>query len=75
MSASRSRGGDDTSPLLHAAPDHRTYSRSSSPSLRYAKMRAHLNWTQPQFLEYIKLKALDSQPDANVVVGLPAFTS
>jgi len=38
----------------------------------YAKMRSHLNWSQPQFLEYIKMNALNMQKPANVKLGVDA---
>jgi predicted transcriptional regulator len=36
----------------------------------YARMRSHLNWSQGQFLEYIRMKSLNSQPGANVKLGV-----
>lgn len=37
----------------------------------YAQIRGHLNWTQPQFLEYIRQKALNGQPaQANIKVAM-----
>merc|ERR1719231_439391 len=36
----------------------------------YAKLRAHLGWTAEHFLQYIKMKALNAQPQSNVVVGV-----
>merc|ERR1719231_2128255 len=35
----------------------------------YAKLRAHLGWTAEHFLQYIKMKALNAQPQSNVVAG------
>jgi len=36
----------------------------------YAQMRSHLNWSQGQFLEYIRMKSLNSQPGTNVKLGV-----
>jgi len=36
----------------------------------YAKLRAHLGWSAEHFLQYIKMKALNAQPQSNVVVGV-----
>ena len=36
----------------------------------YAMLRLHLNWDAQHFLQYIKMKALNAQPQSNVVVGV-----
>ena len=36
----------------------------------YARLRSHLGWSAEQFLQYIKMKALNAQPQSNVVVGV-----
>jgi len=36
----------------------------------YRRLRMHLNWTQPQFLEYVKMKSLNSQPASHVKLGV-----
>lgn len=38
----------------------------------YAQLRQAMNWTAPQFLEYVRIKALNSQPTDNVLVGTSA---
>jgi len=38
----------------------------------YQKLREHLNWDSTQFLQYIKMKSLNSQDGRNVVVGVNA---
>lgn len=41
----------------------------------YSKLRKHLGWSPQQFLEFIKLKALNAQSSDNVVVGVNAVGS
>jgi len=36
----------------------------------YRRMRDHLGWSSPDFLQYIKMRALNKQPSSNVVVGV-----
>jgi len=38
----------------------------------YRKLREHLGWSSTEFLQYIKMKALNAQPQSNVVVGVDA---
>lgn len=39
-------------------------------STMYAQLRAHLGWSAEHFLQYMKMKALNAQPQSNVVVGV-----
>jgi len=40
----------------------------------YSMLRQHLNWTEPQFLDYIRMKALNNQPtQSNVKVATDAI--
>jgi len=39
----------------------------------YAKLKEHLGWSPTQFLQYIKQKALNAQPDNRVLVGVNAI--
>jgi len=41
----------------------------------YAMLRAHMNWTSTQFLQYVKMKALNAQPTSKVLVGVDSFKS
>jgi hypothetical protein len=41
----------------------------------YSQLRQHLSWTTQQFLEYVKMKALNSQSSDNVVVGVSSVGS
>jgi len=41
----------------------------------YARLRAHLSWSTTDFLQYIKMKALNAQPNNNVVVGVDPLGS
>jgi len=41
----------------------------------YQQLREHLGWTSQQFLQYIKMKSLNSQNPSNVVVGVNAIGS
>jgi len=36
----------------------------------YAAMKTHLSWTQAQFLEYVKMKSLNTQPTRNIKMGV-----
>jgi len=36
----------------------------------YAKLREHLGWGAEHFLQYMRMKALNAQPQSNVVVGV-----
>lgn len=36
----------------------------------YSQIRQHLNWTQPQFLEYIRIKSLNSQSSEHVKLAM-----
>jgi len=36
----------------------------------YARLREHLGWSADHFLQYMKMKALNAQPQRNVVVGV-----
>jgi len=42
----------------------------SARATMYARLRSHLGWSAAEFLQYIKMKALNSQPQSNVVVGV-----
>jgi regulator of protease activity HflC (stomatin/prohibitin superfamily) len=39
-------------------------------STMYKRIRDHLGWTAPQFLQYVKMKALNTQPQSKVIVGV-----
>ena len=39
----------------------------------YAKIRNHLSWDSEHFLQYIKMKSLNTQSPSNVVVGVNAI--
>jgi len=39
-------------------------------STMYKRLRDHLGWSADNFLQYVKMKALNAQPDNNVVVGV-----
>ncbi len=38
----------------------------------YAQLREHLSWGADHFLQYIKMKSINSQTPGNVVVGVNA---
>jgi len=44
----------------------------AAKAILYSSLRAHLNWTEASFVEYVKMKALNAQPPENVVVGVGA---
>lgn len=39
----------------------------------YAKLKTHLSWTNAEFLQYVKIKSLSSQPSDSMVVGVSAM--
>merc|ERR1712028_309961 len=41
-------------------------------STMYSQLKAHLGWDAENFLQYVKMKALNSQPQNNVIVGVNA---
>ena len=56
-------GARASSVILNVANNDALEREQSAKAEMYAMIRQNLNWTQPQFLEYIRLKALNSQPD------------
>ena len=36
----------------------------------YSKLREHLGWSPAQFLQYVRIKALNAQPGSKVMVGV-----
>jgi len=44
----------------------------SVKAILYRRMRDHLGWSSQDFLQYIKMRALNKQPTNNVVVGVSA---
>merc|ERR1719453_1443332 len=48
------------------------YTVQTTKALMYKEMRTHLNWTQSQFLEYVKIKALHEQTGSNLKLGVEA---
>lgn len=67
-----------SSVLINNANAEALVREQSAKAEMYARIRSHLNWTQPQFLEYVRMKALNSQPSQSHVkvamdpVGLTA---
>lgn len=41
----------------------------------YKMLRSHLGWSTGDFLQYVKMKAINSQPTSNVVVGVNSLGS
>jgi len=57
--------------IINRANNDALISEQVAKAEMYAQLRQHLNWTQPQFLEYIRYKALNSQPaQSNVKVAM-----
>ena len=48
--------------IMATADNDALVREQAAKSNAYAQIRQHLNWTQPQFLEYIRYKALNRQP-------------
>ena len=40
---------------------------------RYAALKERLGWTNAEFLQYVKIKSLSSQPSDSMVVGVGAM--
>jgi len=39
----------------------------------YARLKAHLKWSNAEFLQYVKIKSLSSQPADSMTVGVSAM--
>jgi len=48
--------------ILNVASNDALVREQSAKASMYRQIRSHLNWTQPQFLDYIRYKALNQQP-------------
>ena len=54
---------------------HALQHEQGARSTMYKRLRDHLGWSAEHFLQYIKMKALNAQPNNNVVVGVNALGS
>jgi len=56
--------------LINEASANALQQEQAAKAIMYKRLRDHLNFTQPQFLEYIKMKSLNSQPSTKVKLGV-----
>lgn len=56
--------------LINEANANALQQEQAAKAIMYKRLRDHLNFTQPQFLEYIKMKSLNSQPSTKVKLGV-----
>jgi len=65
-----------SSVVLNVATNDALVRGQQAKAEMYAQIRQHLNWTQPNFLEYIRLKALNYQPaQGHIKVAMDAVGS
>jgi len=64
--------GARASAVIHNVASNEALVREQSAKAdMYKQIRSHLNWTQPQFLEYVRYKALNQQPSqAHIKVAM-----
>lgn len=61
--------------IIGAAEAAALEKEQSTRAYMYKQMKEHLGWTGKDFLQYVKMKALNVQPQAKVTVGVNAIGS
>ena len=61
--------------LVGEAEAYALQTEQATKATMYARLREHLGWSSSEFLEYVKMRALNGQPQQNVVVGVNAVGS
>jgi len=63
----------EASVIVNRAEADATLLEQSTKARWYASLKKHLSWSNAEFLQYVKIKSLSSQPSETMVVGVSAM--
>ena len=61
--------------IVGEAEAYALQTEQATKATMFRRLRDHLGWSTGEFLEYVKMRALNGQPQQNVVVGVNAIGS